>query len=103
MIIVWCKICDQPLKRIGSGYGWSDQCPADHYSVRYTYQQHLETEMVIASNFYLLFDPAFGCAWIKNDLNMPSQPFLKSFYLGELTPEIAKDWLNKLKSYVVLQ
>ena len=116
-MITHCKVCEKEIKavqfstsygrRSADGYG----CECLQYSFRMTNSSLIkenddkllivESETIMSKNYFLVFFPVYQEANVveKNERNR----IVKTFPLTELTHELAVQWVNKLKTYVLFQ
>src|SRR5579864_5656436 len=96
-----CKICETkiPVPELGTDW-WCPKCR--QYSIVCWENGIVETETIRTKNFYMVFIPAYKTASIAST-NEDDKKIMRSFDLNELTHELAVQWANKLKTYVVFQ
>jgi hypothetical protein len=92
-----CKLCDNILF-VQPHSTRSELCDCQHYFVIIDEGKNIISETLIAGNFCLILFPQFEEASI---LEKGSADVLGIFQLKELTHELAVQWVNKLKVYVL--
>jgi hypothetical protein len=96
-----CKLCEKeiPVPKYGVTY-WCSHC--QQYQVIWHDNGYIESEVLTSGNYHLIFFPSYQEANVveKND---NSKKIINTFALNELTHELAVQWVNKLKTYVLFQ
>ena len=94
-----CKFCEHKIPTAELADDW--WCPkCQKYSIRYL-DNGVESEVLRAGNFYIIFFPTYKTASIvSTDDDMK---IFRSFEMDKLTQGQALYWDNKLKTYVLFQ
>ena len=100
-----CKLCSEkiPTPKLGESW-WCPNC--QKYSFVCYENGVIESEVIRASNYYLVFLPIYKTASIVevgNIKNMRGERVLRTCDMDELTHELAVYWSDKLKTYVLFQ
>ena len=100
-MISHCKLCDKaiPVPQFGVSW-WCSQC--QKYQVIYLDNGFVESEMIRVDNYHLVFFPTYKEANVVES-NEGGKKIINSFTMNELTHELAVQWVNKLKTYVLFQ
>src|SRR5271156_1378959 len=95
--ITHCKVCDSsiPTPELGNDY-WCIHCRS--YRVYYWEALLDYTEVININGWYLDFLSRHKEAEVRTQYK-----FITTISMDELTPELAKQWLAKLKLYTVFQ
>jgi hypothetical protein len=104
IMISACKFCEYkiPTPQLGDSW-WCIKC--QHYSfVMDSELRTVESESLKVGNYYLNFFPTYKTSTVveDNEINYESR-VIHSLSMNELTHELAVQWVNKLKTYVLFQ
>ena len=111
----YCKLCGECMKLIchESIGRWTSadilshfKCPLcpEYFAIFSAVHQKIITEKLLLKNFGFVFNAISRDAVLwKERKPLSARIHLKVLPLNELTPELAVQWVNKLKTYVVFQ
>jgi hypothetical protein len=96
-----CKVCEKaiPVPKYGESY-WCIEC--QKYQIVCLDNGYVESEMLRVDNYHLIFFPTYKEANVV-ETNDSGKKIVNTFPLNELTHELAVQWVNKLKTYVLFQ
>ena|SRR5277367_737648 len=102
-MIINCKICGKDLPPFKNGFiARFAACECQKYQVVCLENGYIESETIKIDNYHLIFLPAYKEANVVES-NDGDKKIINTFALDELTHELAVQWVNKLKTYVLFQ
>lgn len=110
-----CKVCEEEYNAIHISQWHGIELPIDgwhchkckSYDVAFDEDGSIETETISSGNYRLIFFAQYEQASIvEKDLESKARDAwrkVKNIELKALTHEVALQWVNKLKTYVIFQ
>lgn len=103
-MITECKICKFKIPELEIPvFGRNWVCICKSYSINLLPNGYTELETLTVGNYHLIFMTAYKEASVVERLAGTSHKRINSIPMDELTPELAKHWIKKLKTYVLFQ